>query len=429
MPTWKNWAGNQVAHPVRIEHPASEDELAAVVKHAAAEGRVVRGVGAGHSFTAAVATDDVIVSLDRLDRVLSVDLARKRVTVEAGITLSRLNVELAARGLAMPNLGDIAYQSVAGAISTSTHGTGRDFGGLATFVVGMRIVTGDGTVVECSETDDPGLLSVARVGVGSLGIVSVVTLQVVSAFRLSVVERPMRVDKLLASIDEHVDGTDHFEFFWVPHTGWALTKANTRTDAPAVPRSRWTEVRDDLLLENIAFGAVCYAGRLRPSLIPRLSKALPSSGEQRYTDDSYKVFASTRIVRFVEMEYAIPRAACGEALDRVRRFVDDAGLKLSFPVEVRFTAADDIPLSTASGRESCYIAVHVFKGMPYEPYFRGVESIMDDYDGRPHWGKMHFQTAETLEPRYPGWDRFQAVRKRLDPDGTFTNAYAKRVLG
>jgi L-gulono-1,4-lactone dehydrogenase len=427
--TWQNWARNQEMRPVAIDHPSSEDELTAVVKEAAAAGQRVKVVGSGHSFTDIAVTTGRLVVLDRYDGVLDVDTERYLVTVQAGITIAQLNVELDRRGLAMPNLGDIAYQTIAGATSTATHGTGVRLTGLAAQIVAMRIVTADGGVIACSATEEPEVFHVARVGLGALGIVSTVTLQVAPAFRLHVVERPERVDALLADLDAHVDGNDHFEFFWVPHTGWALTKRNNRTTEPLRRRRRWRAWFDDYGMENIAFGAVCRVGRWRPALIPRLAKALPASGEVSYVDDSYRVFASPRLVRFYEMEYAIPREACGEALNRVRRMVDDLGLRLSFPVEVRFTAPDDIPLSTASGRESAYLAVHVFDGMPYHAYFEGVEKIMNDYAGRPHWGKLHFQTAATLAERYPEWDRFGAVRHRLDPERRFANAYTDRVLG
>jgi FAD/FMN-containing dehydrogenase len=198
---------------------------------------------------------------------------------------------------------------------------------------------------------------------------------------------------------------------------------------PLAPRGRVRAWFDDYGMENYAFGALCRLGRMRPSWIPRLARALPSSGRVTYVDQSYRVFASPRKVRFYEMEYAIPREACAEALNRVRSFVTSSGLLLNFPVEVRFTAPDDIPLSTASERASCYIAVHVFEKMAYRPYFEGVEAIMDDYGGRPHWGKLHFQSAATLADRYPQWSRFQALRDRLDPERRFANDYARRVLG
>jgi len=426
---WQNWARNQQCRPARVDSPATEDDLVRIVREAAAAGERVKVVGAGHSFTGIALTDGRLVRLDRYQRVLAVDPATNRVTVQAGIPLWKLNEELHARGLAMPNLGDIAYQSVAGAIATATHGTGVKLTGLAGAVVGMRIIDGRGDVIECDAEREPEVFHAARVGLGALGIVSTVTLQCVPAFNLRAVESPARVDELLTHLDEHIYNNDHFEFFWVPHTGWALTKWNNRTDEPERPREKWREFRDDILLSNVAFGALCRVGRLRPSLIPRLSRMIPSSGRVEYVERSYRVFASPRMVRFYEMEYAIPIEHAAEALNRVRAFVKQSGLMISFPVEVRFVAADDIPLSTAYGRPTCYIAVHVFQGMQYQQYFEAVEDIMDDYGGRPHWGKLHFQTSETLAPRYAEWERFQAVRRRLDPEGRFTNAYLERALG
>ena len=429
MTTWTNWAGIQTCSPAAVEHPANDAELARLVKTASSAGHPVKVVGAGHSFTDIACTNGYQVHLDRYNRVILADRETQRVRVQAGITLQKLNLELDQHGLALPNLGDIAYQSVAGAISTATHGTGIRLGGLATQVAGLELITADGSVISCSADEEPEVFNAARVGLGALGILSTVTLQAVPAFNLRVVNQPMPLDALLENIDEHVESNDHFEFFWVPHTRWALTKRNNRTDQPLAPRPRWQELRDDYLMENVAFGAVCRMGRRFPSLIPRLATALPGSGRVEYVDKSYKVFASPRWVHFSEMEYSIPREAAVDVIRRIRSFVETSGLHISFPVEVRFTAPDDIYLSTANGSERCYIAVHVYQGMPYEQYFRGVERIMDSVGGRPHWGKLHFQTAETLAPRYPDWDKFQAVRRRLDPEGRFANAYTDRVLG
>jgi L-gulonolactone oxidase len=329
----------------------------------------------------------------------------------------------------MQNLGDIAYQTIAGAISTSTHGTGAKFTGIANQVVALRIVLADSSIVECSANVNADLFSCARVGLGALGLISTVTLKVVPAFNLAVIEEPMRVDDVLQNLDLHVDSNDHFEFFWVPHTGWALTKRNNRNNLPIEPMSKMSHWYSKTLMENYAFGAVCMLGRARPSLIPKLAKALPSSGRNEFSDASHKVFASKRIIKFYEMEYAIPREACAEALNRVRRMVTDSGFFLNFPVEVRFTAPDEIPLSTASNRESAYIAVHIYKGMNHVPYFKEVESIMNSYQGRPHWGKLHFQSAATLASRYPQWDVFQAVRNQVDPKRMFSNQYLETVLG
>ena len=389
----------------------------------------VKAVGSGHSFTAIALAEEILVDLSHYDQVIEIDKTKNTVTVQSGIQLSKLNIELHRNNLAMQNLGDIAYQTIAGAISTSTHGTGLKFSGIANQVVAMRIVLADSSVVDCSPEINAELFHCARVGLGALGLISTVTLQLISAFNLSVIEEPMRVDDVLANLDHHVECNDHFEFFWVPHTGWALTKRNNRTSEVAKPMSKFAHWYSKTLMENYAFGAVCMLGRAKPSLIPKLAKALPSSGRNEYCDASHKVFTSKRIIKFYEMEYAIPREACEEALNRVRRMVKDSGFFLNFPVEVRFTAPDEIPLSTASNRESAYIAVHIYKGMNYVPYFREVESIMNSYQGRPHWGKLHFQDAKSLAPRYPQWDVFQNVRNLVDPNRTFANRYTETVLG
>ncbi|MHB1487421.1 MAG: D-arabinono-1,4-lactone oxidase [Acidimicrobiales bacterium] len=430
--TWANWAGNQRCAPSGVARPRSVEELVAVVREAQASRRRVKVVGAGHSFTDIACTDGTLVRLDGYNRVLGVDTSdpgHPRITVQAGIRLRDLNDALAARGLALPNLGDIAYQSVSGAMSTSTHGTGAKLGGLATQIHAVELVSADGSVHNLSRTDDPEAFQAARVSLGALGIVSAYTLDCVPAFNLKAVEEPMRADEMLDRIDELVDGNEHFEAYWVPHTGWALTKSNNLTTAPAAPRGQAREFLERVLLENVAFGAMCRVGRWRPQWIPTLARVIPSTGRNEFVGRSDRIFTSPRMVHFYEMEYAIPRAAGADAVRELRRFVAASGLRLSFPVEIRFAAADDIFLSTANGRDSCYIAVHVYQGMPYEQYFRGVEAIMDSVGGRPHWGKLHFQTAATLASRYPDWERFGAVRKRFDPDGMFANPYLDRVLG
>ncbi len=427
--TWKNWAGNQRCAPATVERPQNEQELVAAVVRAAEAGRTVKATGAGHSFTSVACTDGTLIDLAGYQRVLAVDRHRCMVKVQAGITLAALNDALATEGLALENLGDIAYQSVAGATATGTHGTGLRFRNMSSAIVGMRLVDGDGKLVDCSADHHADLLSAARVGIGALGIASEITLRCVPAFNLHAVEEPARIDDVLERLDELVEGNDHYELFWVPGTRWALTKRNRRTDEAPRPRPRWQAFRNDTMVDNVGFGVVQRVGVRRPDLIPRLARWLPSTGRQEYVDRSDRVFASKRWVRFVEMEYAVPRAAFPSAFAAVRRLVTRLGEPIGFPVECRFVAGDDIPLSTASGRDTAYIAVHLAVGRPYDQYFQGVEAIMDDHEGRPHWGKLHFQSAATLAPRYPGWDEFQAVRRRLDPAGRFANPYTDWVLG
>ena len=429
MATWRNWAGNQKASPLSIDTPRDVGELAALVASAADLGQKVKAVGSGHSFTSAAATNGRMVGLENLRGILHIDRASSQVTVGAGTRLSDLNTLLHAEGLALANLGDIAYQTVAGAISTSTHGTGKALTGLAGQVVAMKLINGQGQIIECSKSVNSQIFDVARVSVGALGIITEYTLQAVPSFRLRALEQPMRLDDVLDNVHDLASAHDHFEFFWIPHTKWALTKRNNRTEDELQPLPRVKGWIEKTFMENYAFGALCRVGRARPSLIPRLATALPSSGSREYVDQSFKIFASPRIVRFYEMEHALPVEALVPALKEIRAMVDRKGYLLNFPVEVRFTKGDDVPLSTAYGRDSAYIAVHVYKGMECEPFFRDVEDILRSYDARPHWGKMHYRDAEELSKLYPRWDEFIALRNQLDPQRTFSNAYSDTVFG
>ena len=429
MATWRNWAGNQKASPLSIDTPRDVGELAALVASAADLGQKVKAVGSGHSFTSAAATNGRMVRLENLRGILHIDRASSQVTVGAGTRLSDLNTLLHAEGLALANLGDIAYQTVAGAISTSTHGTGKALTGLAGQVVAMKLINGQGQIIECSKSVNSHIFDVARVSVGALGIITEYTLQAVPSFRLRALEQPTRLDDVLDNVHDLASAHDHFEFFWIPHTKWALTKRNNRTEDELQPLPRVKGWIEKTFMENYAFGALCRVGRARPSLIPRLATALPSSGSREYVDQSFKIFASPRIVRFYEMEHAVPVEALVPALKEIRAMVDRKGYLLNFPVEVRFTKGDDVPLSTAYGRDSAYIAVHVYKGMECEPFFRDVEDILRSYDARPHWGKMHYRDAEELSKLYPRWDEFIALRNQLDPQRTFSNAYTDTVFG
>jgi FAD-linked oxidoreductase len=429
MATWRNWAGNQKANPLSIEAPKSVSELSAIVSRASEQGQKVKAVGSGHSFTSAAATNGRMIRLENLNGILHIDHASCQVTVGGGTRLSDLNMLLHTEGLALANLGDIAYQTVAGAISTSTHGTGKALTGLAGQVVAMKLIDGQGEIIECSKTLNPQIFDVARVSVGALGIITEYTLQAVPSFRLRALEQPMRLDDVLENAHDLASAHDHFEFFWIPHTKWALTKRNNRTEDELQPLPRVKGWIDKTFMENYAFGALCRVGRARPSLIPRLATALPSSGSREYVDQSFKIFASPRIVRFYEMEHALPVEALVPALKEICAMVDRKGYLLNFPVEVRFTKGDDVPLSTAYGRDSAYIAVHVYKGMECEPFFRDVEDILREYDARPHWGKMHYRDAEELSKLYPRWDEFIALRNQLDPQRTFSNAYSDTVFG
>jgi FAD-linked oxidoreductase len=437
---WCNWVGDQRCRPAAIERPGSIAEIAAAVERAGAHDQRVRVAGAGHSFSDIALTDGRLLKLDRMNRVLDVDRATGLVRVQGGITIHALSARLAAHGLALENLGDIDVQSVAGAISTATHGTGARLRNISSQVAALTLVLADGSTLECSEDGDPELLRVARVGLGALGVVAEVTLRCVPAFTLRGVDAPAPLEETLARFDELAAANDHFEFFVFPHVHTALTRANNRTEEAPRPRGPISAYANDVLLTNRTFDLFCRLGRRLPAQIPRINRIVTRlSAASRRVDRSDRIFASPRLVRFTEMEYAVPRERTVEAVRRVLELVEGGppggGRKgtppfaVPFPIEVRTVAADDALISTAAGRDSGFVAVHMYEGMEWEPYFRAVEAIMDELDGRPHWGKRHFQTAATLRGRYPEWDRFQAVRRRLDPGGRFTNAYTERVLG
>jgi FAD-linked oxidoreductase len=427
---WRNWAGNVSARPHRVAAPASADELAAEVRRAAEDGLRVKAVGSGHSFTAAAATDGLQVRPEGLTAIRSVDPAAGTVTAEAGVQLRHLNAVLAAAGLSLTNMGDIMEQTVAGATSTGTHGTGRDSGAIAAQITALELVTADGSVLTCSARQHPEVFAAARVGLGALGVVSAITFAVEPVFLLTAREEPMSFDRVTAEFDRLTAENEHFEFYWFPHTEGCNTKRNNRSTGPAAPVPALRGWIDDELLSNGAFQAACALGRVAPAAIPGIARLSSRALSARtYTDIPYKVFTSPRRVRFVEMEYAVPREAAMAALREVKAMVERSGLRVSFPVEVRVAPADDIALSTASGRESAYIAVHMYRGSRFQEYFTAVEKIMTAVGGRPHWGKMHTRDAEYLAGAYPRFGEFIALRDRLDPDRLFGNDYLRRVLG
>ncbi|WP_022890030.1 D-arabinono-1,4-lactone oxidase [Agromyces italicus] len=430
--TWRNWSRTEQVRPLRVERPDSAEAVQRAVQAAAASGLRVKPVGSGHSFTGIALAPDVQLDLADLSGVVDADAATGRVTLRAGTALHGLPALLAPYGLALANMGDIDRQTLAGATSTGTHGTGFGFGGLATQIVAAKLVTGTGEIITVSETERSELLPAVRLGLGALGVLVEVTLQLVPRYVLDAVERPEPLAEVLDGWEERVRGADHFEFYWHPHTELAMTKTNTRLpgDAERRPLGRFSRWLDDELVANGLFRAACAVGTAAPAVIPAFARLVDKlqSGRE-FSDFSPSVFVTNRTVRFREMEYAIPLAEVPEALREVRALIERKGWRISFPIEVRAAAADDNWLSTAYGRESGYIAVHRYFREDQREYFAAVEDLMRARGGRPHWGKMHTQTAETLREVYPRFDDFLAVRDELDPERRFQNPYLDRVLG
>lgn len=424
---WRNWTGDQRCRPSRIDRPASRGELAELIKRAAARHDTIRVAGSGHSFTDIACTGGTMLRLDRLNRLLDVDRDSGLVKVEAGINLRDMNERIWGHGMALENLGDIDKQCVAGAVSTGTHGTGARFQNMSTQVVSMEIFRADGKLIEISGGDE---LLAARVSLGALGVIATLTFKTVPAFTVKRVDSPLPLEETLEGFDDLADGSDHFEFFVFPHTDVALLRQSMRTDEKPDPPNPISRYANEVMLENWAMSAVSRLGRRSPSRIPKLSRAIASKvGKSVKVDRSYRVFASDRRVKFTEMEYAIPRRHSVEAIRRIYAVASSPDLAVGFPIEVRVVGGDQSMLSPAHERDTTYIAVHMYQGMAWEPYFRAVEEIADSYGGRPHWGKRHFQTAASLKERYPRWDDFTALRDRLDPQGRFRNTYLDKVLG
>ncbi|MEU3199219.1 D-arabinono-1,4-lactone oxidase [Streptomyces sp. NPDC006996] len=428
--TWRNWGGTVAARPAREVTPASVDELTAAVRRAAEDGLPVKPVGSGHSFTSIAATDGVLIRPHLLTGIRDIDRTGGTVTAEAGTPLKRLNVALAREGLSLTNMGDIMEQTVSGAISTGTHGTGRDSASIAAQIRGLELVTADGSVLTCSEKENPDVFAAARIGLGALGVVTAVTFAVEPVFLLTAREEPMPFDRVCAEFDQLHAENEHFEFYWFPHTGNTNTKRNNRSAGPERPVPQVKGWFEDEFLSNGVFQVANWVGRAAPGTIPAIARISSKALSARtYTDIPYKVFTSPRRVRFVEMEYAVPREALVETLRELKAMIDRSPLRVSFPVEVRTAPADDITLSTASGRDTAYIAVHMFKGTPYQGYFTAAERIFTAHEGRPHWGKIHTRDAGYFSRVYPRFEEFTALRDRLDPERRFRNDYLRRVLG
>lgn len=430
MTTWTNWGQSVEANPTRVEHPASTADVVAIVRAAAAAGQKVKAIGTGHSFSAIGATDGVLLHLDRMHNVLGWDIEVGRVRVQAGISLRDLNPILKGHGLAFPNLGDIDPQSVAGAVSTGTHGTGGDLHGISNAVVGVQLVTAGGEVLEIDEQHE--LFGASRVTLGALGIITEVTLQCVPAFLLHAREEPMALPEVLDRTDELIEDNDHFEFYWFPHTDKALIKRNNRVavGTDRRPIGRFKHWLDDEFLSNEGFELINKVARRTPRLIPRINNVSASVLSAReYVDDSFNVFVSPRRVKFRESEFAVPRYALQDVLDELRAWLDAGHERITFPIEVRFAAADDVWMSTGHDRDNAYVAVHQYYKTDYREYFGVAESIFTEHEGRPHWGKIHTLDADYLRKRYAHFDEFVAIRDRLDPKRTFTNPYLDRVLG
>lgn len=424
---WTNWSHTSECMPERWFYPVSITEVVNIVKEAASQGKTIRVVGAGHSFTRLVETDDWIVSLDRLTGIAELNEEERTVTVFAGTRLYEIGEELGKRGYALENLGDINVQSIAGAISTGTHGTGLSFGNLSSQVVELVLVAGTGEVFTVSEHKHPELFKASLVSLGCLGIIVKVKLKIIPAPVYQFKSYKLNYAKLEEQLDELIKKNRHFECFLFPYSDLVQIKTMNMTNNR--PQNTKLYELKNVVLENYLFYLVSECCRLFPKtskFFSRLSaKGVGSSTISAY---SYQLFATPRLVRFRELEYAIPLEYFRDALREIRATIERKRYAVHFPIECRTVKKDDIWLSPSYQRDSAYIAFHMYKGMPYEAYFHDMEKIMRKYEGRPHWGKMHTLDFEELQKLYPKLNDFLTIRKQFDPTGIFINDYLANVF-
>ena len=425
---WQNWSGSVQGQPRQVVMPGSINELKQRVGVYARDGRHVRVVGSGHSFTPLVQSDDVLMSLDNLQGIESIDAERGTATVLGGTKLKLLGETLLAHGLAQENLGDIDVQSIAGAISTGTHGTGINFGSLATQIEGMTLVSAAGELLECSPEQHPDIFKAAQVSLGALGVIASVRLRVVPAKVLHYQGLRKKLSDCLDHLEQYRQENTHFEFFWFPYTGWVQAKfINPSSEAPG-KHTLWGTL-NKIVLENWVYGSLCAVSRAIPGFAKSVCKisgnSIANVDEINY---SHRLFSTPRMVRFQEMEYNIPAEHTRAVIGEIQQCIEQHQFAVNFPLECRFVHSDDIWLSPAYQRESAYVAVHMYRGMPYHSYFSHIEEIFKRHQGRPHWGKMHTRTAQELAALYPHWHDFRRVRASLDPNGVFLNDYLRALF-
>jgi len=420
---WRNWAGNQGCRPKLRAAPASEAELADLVRRTRGE---LRPVGAGHSFTALVPSDGTLIAVDSMSGVVQSDAKRLRADVWAGTRLHQLGPQLEAIGQAMPNLPDIDYQTLGGAVATSSHGTGITFGSLSDYIEAMTLVTPTGEIVECSATRRPELFHAARCSVGALGVVTRMTLRNQAPMQLTETTLFEPLDDILANLEERRNGHRHFEFYAFPQTRAAMSITTDEGFTEPTPLPDEEAGVEDLRKAYRWVGGMPGLGR---SFYERLIFMLSDDEPFIRSGPSHQVLTHPRLVRFREMEYTVPAHSGPACLEEILKKIRDDEIPIVFPIEYRYVKADDGWLIMFHGRDGCSISIHQYADQDHRPYFDAVEPIFWKYGGRPHWGKLHNLDATSLALLYPRWKDFLAVREELDPRGRMLNPHLAELFG
>ncbi len=424
----KNWAGNLNFNPEKIFEPQSISDIQAMVNEAGKNNKTIRPIGSGHSWTGLVASDDYFFHLNEMQGITRCDQTNSTVTAFAGTKLSRFGDEAFAHGFSMENQGDIDKQSLAGAMSTGTHGTGIGLQSVSNQARELKMVLASGEIQTINTAHDENLYQAARVSFGSLGLIAEATLKLVPAYKLKVTSFAEEMDRALLKLSERLAKHRHLEMFYFPVGDWSMVKMMDKTDEP-VHKNGLLQKFNDVVLENylyellnkIAFRMNTYNGIdkiMRNFVTPHSRVAW-----------SHKAFPTDRSIRFMEMEYNFPLEKFNDVFEEIKAAIKKNKYQTLFPIEIRFVKGDNIWLSPAYGRDSVYLAIHTYIQEDYKPYFNTVEAIFKNHGGRPHWGKWHSLKDKDFEKVYPKWNEFKAIREGLDPHGRFLNSHLKDIFG
>ena len=420
---WQNWSKSLAPSKARVETPQTTEELSRLIQTTKG---AVRPVGSGHSWTPLVPSDGdgKILRLDAFDGVRSVDMAKQTAWLGAGARLKDLSPALAETGLAFRNLGDIDVQSLAGATSTATHGTGKNLPCLAAEIKGLKLVSGTGDEIEISAKSNANLLGAAQVALGSLGVLTEMEMQLVPRHKLHRRVRFMPYTQVLTEAETMWQAHRNFEFFYIPFSGTAMVITHDETEAPDTPRL--LDESDDGVMQLKALRD--YLGWF-PFLRKRLlGAAIANAPEENIIGESWQLLASERNVHFNEMEYHLPPEVALEALEEVRDLIEREHPDVFFPFECRMTAGDSAWLSPFNAGPRISVAVHTHAPDAYDFLFTKIEPIFQRAGGRPHWGKLNSLTGPQVRALYPKFDDFAKVRKQLDPQGRFLNPYLRSLF-
>jgi sugar-1,4-lactone oxidase-like protein len=422
---FRNWAGNQQSIASHFYQPETEEQLIDIVKSHAK----VRMVGTGHSWSALCHSDEAMINLDRYNKVIALDKEKKQLTIQAGIKLWQINEYLDAEGMALINLGSIAKQSVAGAISTATHGSGIGYQVLASQVQRFTLIRADGVKVILDKDTDKETFDLAIISLGSLGVVSELTLNICEAFRLHDITSSMDFDEMLVKLDDLVQTTDHFKMWWFPHVSKIVLYHYQRTK-DAANDSRFRQWLMDEVLSVVVYRALVFIGNIFPGLRPFFNSLLILSFNKPLDriEKSYKVFNVADPPIHREAEWAFDIKDAKEVLTAYRKMIDESDHKINFIQEIRFVKGDDYALSPSYQRDSIWIGCYLIGDKGWPQLLGDFEKLAQKYKGRPHWGKEYNMDRNYIRSQYPRLDDFNKLRLDLDPSGKFSNPMIARLF-